>query len=130
MNDDRREALRERIEAAEARQAARERAEAAGPVDQMTAFAREHPLVLVAGGLAIGIALSALVPKSPTRKLSKNAFGFFATLAELGISYGRQAMEAAEEAGHQGLARIGRLRGGVEEDSDQEIEDEALAAED
>ena len=63
---DKREQLRDRIEAAEARQKAREIGQrAAGAADRVTTFAREHPLLLIAGGLAVGAALSTLIPRSP-----------------------------------------------------------------
>jgi broad specificity phosphatase PhoE len=126
MNDENREQLREKIEAAEARQAARERAAEARAADRLTSVAREHPVLLIAGGLAIGAVLSTLVPKSPTRKLSKNALGFLATIAELGITYGRQAMEAAEEAGQNGIARLGRLRGMEARDESEDFEEEPV----
>jgi len=130
MDDEKRAALRERIEAAEARQAAREREDSsAQATDRLTAVARNHPLLLIAGGLAIGIALSTLVPRSPTRKLSKNAIGFLATIAELGIAYGRQAMEAAEEARHDGLARLGKLRGAAPNEDEQPEDVPAIAEE-
>jgi hypothetical protein len=121
MDDEKREALRERIEAAEARQLAREREDrASGATDRLTSVARQHPLLLIAGGLAIGVALSTLIPRSPTRRMSKNAIGFLATIAELGIAYGRQAMEAAEEARHEGMARFGRLRGSALDEAEPE----------
>lgn len=129
MSDERREQLRERIEAAEARQAARERAANATVADRVTAVAREHPLLLIAGGLAIGVALSTLVPKSPTRKLSKNTLGFLATIAELGIAYGRQAMEAVEDSGREGMARLGRMREAETEEAGEEFEEEPAVAE-
>jgi broad specificity phosphatase PhoE len=130
MSDENREQLRERIEAAEARQAERERAAQASAADRLTSIAREHPVLLIAGGLAIGAVLSTLVPKSPTRKLSKNALGFLGTIAELGIAYGRQAMEAAEEAGQNGMARLSRSRGTAAEDEvSEEFEQEPASVE-
>jgi hypothetical protein len=124
MNDeDKREQLRERIEAAEARQQAREQDKHAAE-DQITSFAREHPLLLLAGGLTIGVALSALVPRSPTRKLSKKTVALLGAIAEFGISYGREAMDAAEEAGRQGKAKLVELRGGAKGETADRIEEE------
>lgn len=122
-NEDKREQLRDRIEAAEARQQAREQAEYAAE-DQITSFAREHPLLLVAGGLAIGVALSALVPRSPTRKLSKKTVALLGAIAEFGIAYGREAMDAAEEAGRQGKAKLVELRGGAKGETVERIGEE------
>lgn len=107
---DKREQLRDRIEAAEARQRAREIGQrATDAADRVTSFAREHPLLLIAGGLAIGAALSTLVPRSPTRRLSKKTIAFMASMAEFGIAYGREALEAAEEAAQQGKAKLTEL---------------------
>jgi ElaB/YqjD/DUF883 family membrane-anchored ribosome-binding protein len=107
---DKREQLRDRIEAAEARQKAREAGQrAADAADRVTSFAREHPFLLIAGGLAVGAALSTLIPKSPPRKLSARTIAFLASMAEFGVAYGREAMEAAEEAGRQSKAKLAEL---------------------
>ena len=108
MSEEKRTTLRERIEAGQARQAARARKEET-PLDKLTSVAREHPLLVVLGGLAIGVAISTLIPRSPTRRLSKNALGFLTTVAELGIAYGRQALDAAEEAGVPTRERLGEF---------------------
>ena len=76
--------------------------------DRLTTVAREHPLLLIAGGLAIGFAVSALIPRSPTRRLSRNAIGFLAMVTELGVSYSRQALDGdAGRAGKDKLAELG-----------------------
>lgn len=103
--------LKERIEEGQARQYARDLAlseRAAEARDRLTSVAREHPLLLIAGGLAIGVAISALIPKSPTRRLSRNAIGFLAMVADLGVSYSRQALDGdAGKAGKEKLAELG-----------------------
>ena len=113
MNDAKAKQLRDKIEASRARQQKRERSElaerASEAKDRLTGIAREHPLLLIAGGLAVGVAISALFPKSPTRKIGRSAFGIAATLAELGLSYGRQAMESAGETA-EGAARTGKSK--------------------
>jgi hypothetical protein len=109
MSEEKRTTLRERIEAGQARQAARAKPAADGPIDRLTSVAKEHPLLVVLGGLAIGVAISTLIPRSPTRKLSKNALGFLTTVAELGIAYGRQALENADEASQPTRERLGEF---------------------
>ncbi|KPL67704.1 hypothetical protein SZ64_05985 [Erythrobacter sp. SG61-1L] len=113
MSDAKRMELRQRIEAGKARQVERGAlAEgAAAARDRLTSVAREHPLMLIAGGLAIGVALSTLIPRSPTRRLSKNAVSMIAGIAELGILYGRQAMEAADGASEPARDRLGQIGG-------------------
>jgi hypothetical protein len=81
--------------------------------DRFTAFAREHPVATVAGGLAIGALVSGLFKRSPTRRLGRKAAkaaGSLAALgAELAIVYAQQAMEAANEAGHAGAEKLEEL---------------------
>ena len=107
MSDEKRATLRDRIEAGHARQAERTAKGGNAAVDRLTSVARDHPLLVIAGGLAIGALLSTLIPRSPTRKLSTNAVGFLTTLAELGIAYGRQAMDAADGASQPTRERLG-----------------------
>ncbi len=115
MSDAKRMELRQRIEAGKARQAERGALAngAAAARDRLTSVAREHPLMLIAGGLAIGVALSTLIPRSPTRKLSKNAVSMIAGIAELGILYGRQAMDAADGRGEPARERLGQIGGAI-----------------
>lgn len=112
MNDLGRKSLKERIEASEARQRLRDLElgeRAADARDRLSTVAREHPLLLIAGGLAIGVAVSALIPRSPTRRLSRNAAGFLVMLADLGVSYSRQALENGEEARRAGREKLAEL---------------------
>lgn len=111
MSEASRQELRARIEAGKARQEERTAIakKASAARDQLTQIAREHPVLLIAGGLAIGVALSTLIPRSPTRKLSKSALGMIATVAELGLAYGRQAAQAAEDAGQSGRTRAAEV---------------------
>jgi ElaB/YqjD/DUF883 family membrane-anchored ribosome-binding protein len=81
--------------------------------DRFTAFAREHPVATVAGGLAIGVLVSGLFKRSPTRKLGRRAAkaaGNLATLgAELALVYAQQAMETANEASRAGAEKLEEL---------------------
>ena len=78
--------------------------------DKFTAFAREHPIATVAGGLAAGILISALFKRSPTRKIgnraAKAASGLAATGAEFALGYALQAWEAANEAGRASAEKL------------------------
>lgn len=123
MIDAKRMQIRERIETGLARQEAREGSAFAERAEQarekVVYAAREHPLLLIAGGLVVGVALSALLPKSPTRKYSKYAFNALSTLAELGIAYSRNALEtageAAEDAVNAGKEKVGKLKRNLED---------------
>lgn len=74
--------------------------------DKFTAFAKEHPIATVAGGLAIGILVSGLFKRSPTRKLGSKAAGLAAIGAEFALAYAQQALEAANEAGKVGASKL------------------------
>jgi hypothetical protein len=81
--------------------------------DKFVAFAKEHPVATVAGGLAIGILISGLFKRSPTRRLGsragKAAAGVAALGAEFALAYAQQAMDAANVAGREGAHKLGEL---------------------
>lgn len=93
--------LREKVNAGLARQANREKSQITELRDRVAGVAGEHPFLLIAGGLAVGLVVSTFIPKSPTRRLSKYAFSGIAMLAELGLAYGKQAYDTAEDVAHQ-----------------------------
>ena len=118
MPDAKRTQLKKKIEAGEARNKARGQPtfvdkageKAIEAKDKFTAFAREHPIATVAGGLAAGILISALFKRSPTRKIgnraAKAASGLAATGAEFALGYALQAWEAANEAGRASAEKL------------------------
>jgi len=121
MTDAKRQQLKDRIEAGEARNRDLGRTtivDRAGEAaieakDRFVAFAKDHPIATVAGGLAIGILVSGLFKRSPTRKLGGAAAkraGIIAALgAEFALAYAQQAMSAANEAGREGAHKLGEL---------------------
>lgn len=74
--------------------------------DKFVAFAKEHPVATVAGGLALGVLISSLFKRSPTRRAARKAAGFAAMGAELALAYAHQAMDAAQDAGRAGAKRL------------------------
>jgi hypothetical protein len=120
MSEAKRNQIKRKVAAAESRNQARAAApsftERAGEKavevrDKFTAFAREHPIATVVGGLAVGILVSSLFRGSPTRKagrkLGEKAVSLAALGAELAVAYAQQAMEAASEAREAGADRLG-----------------------
>src|SRR6478735_7613388 len=81
--------------------------------DKFVAFAKEHPIATVAGGVAVGILVSGLFKRSPTRKLGNAAAKRAGTIAALGaefaLAYAQHAMTAANEAGREGASGLGEL---------------------
>ncbi|GEM_PF-633375 len=123
MTDAKRQEIKEKVAAGEARQRSRGSSEgsfldAAGEraievKDKVTGFAREHPITTVAGALAVGVLISGLFRGSPTRRWGRHAAGRAAGLATLGaemaMTYAQRALEAAQEAGHVGGERLDDL---------------------
>jgi hypothetical protein len=81
--------------------------------DKFVEFAKEHPVATVAGGVAIGILVSGLFKRSPTRKLggaaAKRAGSLAALGAEFALAYAQQAVAAANEAGREGANKLGEF---------------------
>jgi ElaB/YqjD/DUF883 family membrane-anchored ribosome-binding protein len=123
MTDGRRKTLKEKVQAGQARNKAKTETtttifDRAGEAaieakDKFAAFAKEHPITTVAGGLAIGILVSGLFKRSPTRKVAgkaaKRASKVAALGAELALAYAQQAMEAANEASKASAKRLDGL---------------------
>ena len=104
--DEKREELRERIEAGEERNAKRsELAERAIEArDQAVGFAKQHPIAVVAGGVALGLLVGALTPKG--RLLGKRAGKWAAMLAEVGAVYAADMIAKAGDAAVAGKDRL------------------------
>ncbi len=69
-------------------------------------FVREHPGLVVAGGVALGLVAGSLLSRGSGRKLARQAMTLAEVAGTAGLALGRQAMERAEDAG-QGLRRQG-----------------------
>ncbi len=117
MSDAKREKLKQKIEAGEARHRDFDRTtmfdrageRAIEAKDKFTAFAKEHPIITVAGAATIGVLVSSLFKRSPTRKLGRRAAGLAAIGAELAIAYAQQAMDTASDAGRAGAGKLEKL---------------------
>lgn len=87
-----RQEIKDRITAAQERQATRDGGsitqviseKAVQARDGVTGFAREHPVAAIAGGLAVGVLISAMFKNSPTRKAGRYAGARAAGVAALG----------------------------------------------
>lgn len=108
--DDKRREMRGKIEAGERRNAERGVADYAREArDSATAFVKEHPFATVAGGLAIGAIIAAMIP-GPGRRLRKKATArgsaLAAMIAELGIAYGAGLLDNLGEAARSGQDKL------------------------
>lgn len=91
------------------------------PSDRAIAFVKEHPMLVVAGGLAIGLAVSALLPRGFGRKAAGRAM----RLAEAGMGtaalLGKQAADKAEDVGSDARKRASVLATQAEKLSDKAL---------
>lgn len=78
--------------------------------DGFSAFAREHPMATVAGGLALGVLISAMFKNSPTRKAGRyardNAPGIAALGSEMAVAFAQQVMDASADVRQIGADKI------------------------
>jgi len=74
------------------------RPQAAEPAESVRALAGDYPFTLVLGGLALGVVVGALLPRSAGKKLAQGAVAAATLAGELGLIYGKQALERAGEA--------------------------------
>lgn len=127
----RRQELRERIEAGEERNAVRSElaAKALEARDQAVGFAKQHPVAVVAGGVALGLLVGALTPKG--RLLGKRAGKWVAMLAEVGAVYAADILTKAGDVAETGIDKIGDIGGTVgtaARSAGREIESRAASA--
>lgn len=85
-------------------------------------FAQEHPVAIIAGGVALGVVASLLLSRGGGRKFVRHALTLAEVAGTASLALGRQARERAEEAGaglrHQGeviAEKAGKLAGPAEE---------------
>ncbi|MEO5707454.1 MAG: hypothetical protein ABIT10_03425 [Alteraurantiacibacter sp.] len=113
-----RQTIKDRIAAAQDRQADREGDsltrtigdKAIAARDGVTSFAREHPVATVAGGLALGVLVSALFRNSPTRRAGRfageRAAGFAALSGEVASSLLHQVLDSTASARKAGSEKL------------------------
>ena len=112
--EQRREELREKIAASEARLAERSLGDYARDARESAAgFVREHPMATIGAALAVGVLLAAIIPGPGRRmtkrvgsKVSSRASALAAMAAELGIAYGSSLMDAAGSAARTGQDKL------------------------
>ncbi len=79
------------------------------PPEKFSTLAGEYPFLTVAGGIAVGILIATLLPRSVGRKLGQRAVAVATIAGELGALYGKQALDIASEAGREAREKIGEL---------------------
>lgn len=114
--DHKRTELRDKIEAAEARNAERSFADyAADMKDGAAQFVKDHPVASVAGGLAIGMLLAGMTKpgRRVRRRAGAQASSLWSTATELAAAYGTGLLANAETAKRHGGDRWDDFRDSV-----------------
>lgn len=103
--------VRDRIDAAKARNAAQ------SAIDASRKVIEEHPIAAMAGGILIGALIARAIPRisprslaqTPARKLGKSALSLATVAGELAVAYAAKAAEA----GRGGVDKLEDLGGSV-----------------
>lgn len=108
QSETKRDALRRKVAESQANLT---RTQPAGqqPPEGYRALAMDYPFALVLGGLALGAIAGALLPRSVARKLARGVAAAAGVAGELGLAYGRQAIDAAGELSDEGRNKLGGL---------------------
>jgi hypothetical protein len=112
VSDTRRQQLKDKVSKGEAR--LRERQgwadRAAQARDTALELARDHPLLVVAGGLALGFLVSTMFKRSSTRKVAeagaKKGSRLVWMAAELALPFVQQALVSATDASRAGRDQL------------------------
>ena len=111
--EEKREAIRARIEAGEAdlerRQETSFTDQLAEARDAAVEYTKKNPLTVVAGAVVAGIAISALFRNSPTRRAGRRGAALAALAADAVMEYGEAALATISEAGRSGLQSLDDL---------------------
>lgn len=75
------------------------RAEPATASEKAVSFVKSHPVLTVAGGLALGLAISALLPRRASGKLRQRALRLAEAGASAAFAFGQDALDKAEDGG-------------------------------
>ena len=79
------------------------------PSEKVIGFVRKHPVMTVAGGIAIGVAISALLPRKASRKLLGRAVDLAEAAGAATMVFGRETSEKAQDLGREARNKAGEL---------------------
>ncbi len=79
----------------------------AEPPETISGLARDYPILIVLGGLAVGVLAASLLPRGAARRLATRAAALAAVAGELGVTFGHQAYDKAGDAARDGREKLG-----------------------
>ena len=76
------------------------------PPEDLRDLVRQHPGLVVAGGVVLGLIVGALLPRRAGSKFARNAMALAATAGEIGLALSTQAKDRAEDGLRHGRDRL------------------------
>jgi hypothetical protein len=83
------------------------------PPEGVSGLVADYPGLAIAAGLGIGLLAGALLPRSAGRKLARGAIFLASAGGELGLAFGKQALQAADQATRDGREKLSETASGV-----------------
>lgn len=80
------------------------------PPETYTDLARDYPLALIAGGIAVGVLAGALLPRGIGRKVGKSLLTGALMAGEVGRNYSRHAGEKIGDVASDGRDKVVEIR--------------------
>lgn len=81
------------------------------PPESMLQFAREHPGLVLGGGLMLGLIIGGLMPRGAIRRLARDAVAVAAVGGEASLAYARHAADSARDAAGEAGTQLRQLEG-------------------
>ena len=79
------------------------------PQERLSELMRQHPVLVVGGGLALGVLASALLPRGAARRLARGAVAAAAIGGEASLALARKAREGTRSAAGETTTRLRSL---------------------
>lgn len=79
------------------------------PSEKVIGFIRRHPVMTAAGGLAVGLAISALLPRKSGRRLLGRAVNLAEAAGAATMVLGRGTSDKAQDLGREAKHKAGEL---------------------
>ncbi len=79
------------------------------PPESFAGLARQYPALIIAGGIALGVAAAMMLPRKTRKSLTGRAATLAALAGEAGLTLGRQALDKAGDATREGREKFGEL---------------------
>lgn len=98
-----------KIEAAQSRNARRLADHAANARDGAMRIAKEHPVRVIAGALALGALVAVFVPKGNRRRVGSKASALVSMATKLGMDYAVNTQKAAKDVSRASQERLAEV---------------------